>query len=137
MKIKLKVDYLDLFLMNCRFFSSCFEAKTQVNFMIDLEVENDDISKLKTTACSNDENDHYPKRNLLFFIQILNDNIDKNQDLLYISEASSNFDKKIDWEALDKDKLINIRINEKTQVFPLFHASAQCPLKKIALNESY
>ena len=105
--------------------------------MIDLEVENDDISKLKTTACSNDENDHYPKRNLLFFIQILNDNIDKNQDLLYISEASANFDKKIDWEALDRDKLINIKINEKNQVFPLFHASAQCPLKKLALNESY
>ena len=123
--------------MNWKLFSSCMEPKTQINFVIELEIENEDIGKLKTTACSYEENFHYPVRNLLIFIRIANENIDKNQDFLYICEANLKLDKKMEFESLENEKIIKIKMNEKSQINPLFQGFGQFSIKNLALNESY
>ena len=121
--------------MNCKFFTSCSDSNIQINFLFELESDSDDISKLKTTAASNEENP-YSFKKMCIFIEFLQGNIDINQDFLYICSGSLKIDKKIEFVHLENDKIIKIKINEKQQFnFLFFQAFGFYSIKNLALNE--
>ena len=121
--------------MNCKFFSSCLDSTIQIKILFELKSDSDEISKLKTTAASNEENP-YSFKKLCIFIEFVQGNIDINQDFLYICSGSSKIDKKIEFAHLENDKIIKIKINEKQQFnYFLFQAFGFYSIKNLALNK--
>ena len=104
---------------------------------MELEGDQDDVSKLKTTACSSEENNCVSLKNLGIYIELLNGTLNVNQDLLYICASASAIPQKIELSQLENGKIIKILIPEKQLFGCFFHAFGQYSIKKLALNEQY
>lgn len=121
--------------MNCKSLSSCYESTIEINFLIQVELDQDDIGKLKTTACSNDENNQVSQKNIIIFIDIMNGSIISSQDFLYICQESVQFEKKVELNDLDNEKIIKLKNNEKKLKVSSFEGSGIYQIKNMISNE--
>lgn len=113
---------------------SCFSTKVQVGFHIEIEYENDDISKLKTTSCSNEDNKQEILKNLKVFCEIMHDNINISKDFLYLRDTEIVLENKVIISSLNQDFIqsIDVKNNQKCD-----YGSSKFSLKRIFFNKPW
>lgn len=111
---------------------SCFSTKVQVGFHIEIEYENDDISKLKTTACSNEDNKQETLKNLRVFCEIMHDNINVSKDFLYLRETETVLENKLAISSLNQDFIQSIDVKNSQKCD---YGSSKFSLKRIFFNK--
>ena len=113
-------------------FNSCISTPIQVDFSFEVEYENDDLSKLKTTACSNEEKSQEIFKNLEILIEISHDNINSNKDFVYLSQNFDDFENKLTIAKLRRDLIQSINLKEPRN---LQKGVAKFSFKKLAFYE--
>lgn len=112
-------------------FSFCLSHKPEFDFDFEIEYQNDDISKLKTTACSNEERNYDFFKTLKISFQIMHENINLETDFLYINECCS----EINVSQLKNENILKINIVGKSNIRSNFFGMSSVSFKKIAINE--